>query len=418
MPQTHAPVTPQAWPVGPETPLPALLRATLQSVTRTARRRRDLLIPLGVALGVRALVMAVATALLRLRHHHESWAVAWDRKDAFWYLLIAQSGYTYSPVAASRANFFPLYPALIALGAPVARALGLAYPYTMAGLFISWTTFAVACVLLYRLALVWFDRRAALGAVTLLAVFPFSFYYGAAYTEAIYLMLVAIAFLGVERRNWWLAAGAAGIASAVRPPGLILGACVGLAYALVWLRERRWLRWDMLSLALIPTGAAAYSLYCWVTFGDPLAYVKTSKAGWHSGIQFTGLTLAWRQFSDPAILSIVRHPRAWLTPGYTTITSHTVFVTLALVFLAAVPFVWRKLGPPYAAFLALSVLAPLLDFPTLNSVGRYLSVLFPAFFLLAYLLRRQPLILYGLALLCLIALIGYATLFIGGFGLS
>jgi hypothetical protein len=165
----------------------------------------------------------------------------------------------------------------------------------------------------------------------------------------------------------------------------------------VWLREKRWLRSDLLSLALLPVGAASYIVYCWIAFGDPLAYLKTSKAGWHGGIHLVGLARGWELFSDP---------------------TQTIYFMLAILCLVAVPFVWRTLGPPYAAFVLLSVLAPVLEFPTLNSLGRYLSVIFPAFFLLAYLLRRRPLVLYNLAFLCLIALVYCAALFIAGWGLS
>ena len=411
-------VVSQAWPAGPASPPLGAARVIAHDLVKRLRNP-DLAIPLTIALGARLVVMLVATTLLRLviGERHIGLAGVWDRRDANWYLAIARYGYNYSPIAESRANFFPLYPMLIAVFGRLASAMGLPQPYTMVGMAISWVTFIAAMVALYRLALRFFDRRVAMGAVTLLAVFPFSFYYGAVFTESAYLICVAIAFLAVERRNWWLAAGVSGLASALRPPGLILGACVGLAYLILYLRERRWLRWDLLALALIPTGGLAYSLYCWIAFGDPLAYVKTSQAGWHEKLQITGIHFAWKLLKSRSTWSIISQPKAWIEPVHLHLTSDIAYMALAFVFLLMIPVVWKQMGPIYAIFLTVSMMTPVLEFPNLNSLGRYLSVLFPAFFALAWLLRRWPPLLYGLAALSLTVLCVYATFFIAGFGL-
>jgi hypothetical protein len=391
-----------------------------------ARLRRDTLTPLAIALGIRVVVFVAASALMRSALTARRPALrgvtlieAWSRMDTDWYVQIAQAGYNYSPVAGSRANFFPLFPALMAIGGRMIEPLGVSSPwsYVVAGMAISWAAFAIACVALYRLALLRFDRRVATGAVTLLAVFPFSFYYGVAYTEALYLMLAVLAFLAIERGNWWGAAGTAAVAGALRPPGLILGGCVALAYGLAWLRERRWLRRDMLSLAVIPLGTLAYTAYCWAAFGEPLAYIKTARAGWHEGLQLNALRMAGTFVTSPKVLALVRYPINWTVPKNLFITSGVAYLALLALCLLTIPFIWRLLGPVYAIFAALSVVAPLVMFPSIQSLGRYLSVLFPVFIILAYALRRLSLLLYPLAGLSLAALCGYAAFFIGGFGL-
>jgi mannosyltransferase PIG-V len=405
--------------------LPGWRRAA-PALVAWARLRRDTLTPLAIALGVRLMVLVAASALMRTALTARRPALrsvtlieAWSRMDTDWYVGIAQAGYNYSPVIGSRANFFPLFPALMAIGGRVIELLGVPSPwsYVVAGTAISWAAFAVACVALYRLALLRFDRRVAAGAVTLLAVFPFSFYYGVAYTEALYLMLAVLAFLAIERGNWWGAAGAAAMAGALRPPGLILGGCVALAYGLGWLRERRWLRRDMLSLAAIPMGTLAYTAYCWAAFGEPLAYAKTARAGWHQGLQPNALLMAQNFLTSPRVLALVRYPHNWTVPKDLFITSSVAYLALLAVCLLTIPFIWRLLGPVYTVFVALSVVAPLVMFPSIQSLGRYLSVLFPVFIVLAYPLRRLPWLLYPLAGLSLAALCGYAAFFIGGFGL-
>jgi Gpi18-like mannosyltransferase len=47
-----------------------------------------------------------------------------------------------------------------------------------------------------------FDQQVALRTIVLLASFPFSFYYGAAYAESIYLLAIVVAFYGIERQAW------------------------------------------------------------------------------------------------------------------------------------------------------------------------------------------------------------------------
>ncbi len=389
----------------------------IQSLTQVFRWRQALVIPLGVALASRGMVFVVADLILR-------WALAdrlgparytgalrvWLQKDAVWYLAIAQRGYDYSPVAQSRANFFPLYPLLIHLVAPLVAIFPVANPAALAGMAIAWLAFAGACVALYQLALGRFGRRVAIGSVTLLALFPFSFYYGAVYTESIYLLLAAWAFVALERERWWLAGALAGLASAARPPGLLIGACVALAYALAWLRTRHPLRPDILALALTPLGTMAYMLYCWARWGDPLAYINTSRAGWHGGqMRLGGLRF---------IAHILAHPIRWLTPPDLTSAVTLLWIILALAFLVALPWVWRALGPVYTFFALASILAPVLDFPTANSLGRYLSVVFPVFMVVAYLLRGHPRVAGWLAVVSGMLLLFFASCFVAGYGLS
>jgi hypothetical protein len=263
---------------------------------------------------------------------------------------------------------------------------------------------------LYRLTLGHFGRTVAIGTVVLLAVFPFSLYFGAAYTESIYFVMVVWAFVAIEREQWWIAGALAGIACASRPPGLLIGACVALAYALDWLRTRHPLRLDILALALTPLGTLAYMLYCWVRWGDPLAYVKASEAGWNGGhLQLNGLRF---------IAHVLRHPLAWIGTRDSNHLLDMFAILLMLGFLALTPLVLRLLGPTYAFFAVASILAPILDFSNVNSLGRYLSVVFPVFMVIAYLLRGRPRLLGGLSAVSAILLILFATYFVAGYGLS
>jgi hypothetical protein len=395
------------------TPPPSLA----QRITRQVIQHRALVIPVTIALLSRAIVLVAADLIMRFvlinRHSYVEQYTGpmsiWQRKDAIWYVAIAQSGYNYSPVAASRANFFPLFPLLVHIVEPVFAIFPLSDPYVEAGMLVTWVAFALACVGLYRLAAERFGERVAVISVLLLALFPFSLYYGAVYTESIYLVLAVWAFIAIEHRNWWMAGALAGLASASRPPGLLVGACVGLAYLIDWYRMRRPLRFDILALALAPAGTAAYMLYCWVRWGDALAYVKTSHAGWGAGrLQFEAVVFAAK---------VLRHPISLLVGARQT-QIDVVAILLMVCFLALSVLVLRLLGPTYAFFTVASILTPVLDMPTVNGFGRYLSVLFPVFMVVAYLLRGRPWVAACLSVVSGVLLIIFASWFIGGYGLS
>lgn len=387
-------------------------RSRLQAIWR----HQELTIPIGIALISRLVVLVVADLLMRFAlvgHYftlpYTGPIAVWQRKDAGWYLAIARQGYADTPLQPYlhlRANFFPLYPLLIHLVAQLFALFPLAHPYAIAGMLVSWVAFAFACVGLYRLTRGFFGSSVAVGATLLLAAFPFSLYDGAVYTEALYLALAVWAFVCIERRQWWAAGALAGLACAVRPPGLLVGACVALAYLLDWLRERRPLRFDILALALTPLGLLAYVAYCWARWGEPFAYLTASRLGWHGGhLQMGGLR---------AVATALSSFDA--SDGDHILTC--LAILLSLGFLALIPIIWRRLGPVYALFTLASVMAPILDFPTLHSLGRYLSVAFPVFMALAFALRGRPRLLAALAAVSGILLMLCATYFIAGYGLS
>jgi hypothetical protein len=104
--------------------------------------------------------------------------------------------------------------------------------------------------------------------------------------------------------------------------------------------------------------------------------------------------------------------------AYLNLIIEITYMALTALWLIATPFVWRLLGAPYGVFLFASIVTPLIAFPGITSLGRYMGVVFPTFFLLSYLLRNHPRILYALASVSFVALCLYASLFISGFGIS
>lgn len=411
---THADGSTQALPRLRKTPLRA--RSAALWLARQVAACGWMAAPLAIAAGTRIalfLVGDVSARMLSLTPINGapfSGALAtWQRMDAAWYTGIARDGYSYSPVGQSGVNFFPLYPLTIRLTQRLVAWVPHTNTYVLAGMLVSWIAFAVACVLLYRLACDRFGEATAYGSVLLLATFPFSFYFGAVFSESLYLALALAAFLGIERRNWWLASAAAMLASAERPPGLLVGACVILAYGLDWVRTRHPLRLDLLSLALTPLGIVAFASYCWVRFHDPFAYAKTSWAGWHGGhLQKGALLAAWQA---------IRHPGGWVHGVDFLVLVSGIYVVLLILFLLTLIPIARLLGAPYALFALVSCMAPVVTYAAVTSMGRYLSVVFPSFIVVAYALRRWPWLREGVVITSAVFLGLFTALFVSGYTL-
>jgi hypothetical protein len=195
------------------------------------------------------------------------------------------------------------------------------------------------------------------------------------------------------------------LAGATRPTGLIVGLAVVVAYGVDWLRTRHRLRWDILSLVLVPLGVVAFAVFCWIHFGNPFAYARATSVGWQGHFQIAGLQY---------LIGILAHPYQWLNGALLNF----IYAVLILTFLAACYPVYRLLGLSYALFALLSCVAPVLEFSVIKSSGRYMSVIFPLFIVLAYALRTRPILrdmtIIGFTLLLAVCVTGYA----GGFGFS
>ncbi len=360
--------------------------------------------PLALAVVIRLLVFAAGVAGTRLIGPpvFSGLLNTWLQKDAIWYVNIASKGYFYQNGQPLSANFFPLYPLTIWIVQHFTGLFLKSDSYVAAGMLVAWAAFLAACVLLFRLVSDRFGEPTAYLAVLLLGIFPFSLFYGAPYTESLYLLCVVVAFLGIERDNWWLAATGALFAGATRPTGLIVGLAVAMAYLLDWIRTRHRLRFDLVSLALVPLGAVAFGIYCWKHFGDPLAYMKASEEGWHGHLQLGAITSA---------AHLLHHPDLWLQSERSFIG--LIYVLLILAFLALCYPIYRLLGPSYAIYSLLSCIAPVLEFSQVKSSGRYMSVIFPGFIVLAYVLRGRPILrhvtLIGFTLLLGVAVTGYTS---------
>jgi hypothetical protein len=304
----------------------------------------------------------------------------WARWDSGWYQTIAEQGYDGSTIA-----FFPLYPMLVRIFAPL--FFGNAY---LSGIFVANACFLLALILLDRLTRRYLDAVTARRVLWLTALFPFSFFFDAMYTESVFLVLAVAAFYLAERGRWWHAGAAAAAVGAVRPNGFLILAGLGLLgweQARLRLREVRWSRLAP-ALALGLVGPLGYLLFLTLRMGGPSAWLAAQSL-WesHGGLRplvdllssmATGIAVP--SFSMVAWLQLL----AWLSG-----------LGLALGGLRA--WLRRAPGSLPLAYWAWALLNLLLAFSRWHSAGRFTAVMFPCFVQLAVVLRRETAYLAVLA---------------------
>src|SRR5437764_1855911 len=137
---------------------------------------------------------------------------SWYRWDSVHFSYLATHGYT----DWWRTAFFPLFPLLERYLAVVTGD-----PF-IAGLIISNVAGLGMLVVLYRLVEEDFDSDRAYRTALYLSIFPSAFFFAAAYTESLFLLLALLGFYYMRKGNWWLAGACGFFATLTRSTGLLL----------------------------------------------------------------------------------------------------------------------------------------------------------------------------------------------------
>lgn len=334
------------------------------------------------------------------------------RWDSVWFLTIAEDGYGGD---ASRAAFFPLYPALIALLAPVFGSL-------LAGVLISFTCFTAALAAFFRLATLELGGAAARWGTMALALFPGAFWFSAVYSESLFLLLSVGGVLAARQQRWLLAAVLGALAAATRSAGVLLV----IPIALLWWDARRA---DPDRVTFAGLGAA-----CAVPLGLFATCVTYAAMGRGFFAAFDGQENWGRAFRGPWAGIVDGTSAAWdgvrqlvhgpPPPLYfdkaggdpMAIARHNVLLWLTLV-IACVLLVaaLRRLRPAHSAYALAALLLPL-SYPVvpqpLMSLPRFVAVLYPLFLVAGlWLSRRARPLAVGVLVLSAVGLAVVSALF-------
>ena len=305
----------------------------------------------------------------------------WDtfaRFDSGWYEGIARDGYSYAEGGRSNIAYFPVYPMLMRY---VGRLFGRHHAtYYLGGIVVSWTSFVLAMVVLYYLARLDLPRRRAERAVLLTAIFPFAFFFGVIYSESTFLLFTVLAFYTFRTRRWLTGGGAAAIGIATRVTGVLMWP------ALAWTAWRsaeptpRDRAFAAAGLLVSLVGFVWYCAYIYSVSGNPFEWAATLQR-WNyrvGGAPWTApLTLVGR---------LITHPYSFVA-GERVGLYDVLYGVTGILFLVAVPFVWRRLGPEYGLYMLANLVLPLSS-GVFEGVGRYCSVLFPCFIWLSTIQSR------------------------------
>jgi hypothetical protein len=313
------------------------------------------------------------------------------RWDAVWYLTVADGGY--ESADSPRQAFFPLYPML---SRGVAEIGGGSRGALLVGAYlVALAAFLAALYLFHRLVTLELGRERAGPALLLVCVFPASFFFGAPYSESLFLLASVGAFYAARQGAWMWAGVAGGAAAATRSAGLLL--LLPLAYLYLFgpredrVADRR-VRRDAAWLLLVPLGLALYALYLGIEYGEPLSF-SNAQDFWNRSFSgplvgvWDGLTAAIdgaRQLLSGQ-RETVYFEQAAGDPFRIGAQNLMLFGFLVFGVVAAVG-VLRRLPFAYGLYVITALALPL-SFPVgpqpLMSLPRFLAVLFPLFMWLA-----------------------------------
>lgn len=321
----------------------------------------------------------------------------WSNFDGEHYLFIAQNGYQ-----SLKHAFFPVYPLLVGyLGGISGSMVSLA----VIGLLISNLSFLVSLVLFWKLVILDYSKKIAFLSVFILLSFPTSFYFGALYTESLFLVLVLGSFYAA-RKNQWLLAGILGaVASATRVVGIFLFP----ALLLEWRQMRKEGKaeiYHLLFICMVPIGIISYMLFLKGTTGDPLAfYTLQAISGEQRDQRIIPLyQVFWRYVK-------------MIWEFQTNLAYLTIFMELLAgalgIFLLILGY-FRRMRPSYLCFGFLSYLLPTLT-GSFSSMPRYLVIIFPIFIVLATFISGNRLLRFGVLTALIVLLVIETMLFIRGY---
>src|SRR5262245_6130519 len=308
------------------------------------------------------------------------------RFDAGWYASIALRGYSFEGRFDRQQNlaFFPAFPILERALGYVLGAFAPAVPeerriarLLWAGVIVSLLAFAWAAVYLWRLARDTIGEERAAVAVYLLAAYPFSVFFSAAYTESLFLLASVAAVYHFRRGQPGAAAGWGLLLGLTRPNGCFLAVVLGLL-----LIERLSTReigqspnsdvTKFLLAASAPVaGMLIYSAYVHHVTGAWFGWARLHEAWGRSYGGLAPVTRAYGWITDEGLLQVVENI------PYDTLNSLGFLFALAMIWPT-----WRRLGLAYAAFIVINIVPPLLAGGVL-SMGRISATLFPMFLALA-----------------------------------
>lgn len=297
---------------------------------------------------------------------------AWANFDGEHFISIATNGYKSLQYA-----FFPLYPKLIGFFSDPFISndfTGYFYP-SFVGLLISNLFFLLALIVLYDLIRIDYSKGVAFFAITALILFPTSFFFGAVYSESLFLFLTLTSFYLARKDRWFLSSFFGFLASIARIFGVLI--FISFVPQLIKDRQKR-IFW----ILLIPVGLLIYMVYLGFIAKDPFAFYSQQLVVGEQHQQ--GIVIL------PQVL--YRYTKIFLSINQLNVVYQTIF----LEFITAILFIFlnifgiiKKVNHQYMIYMILGFILPTIQ-GSFSSLPRYVLVLFPGFIVLGIVLNKLP----------------------------
>jgi Gpi18-like mannosyltransferase len=311
------------------------------------------------------------------------------RWDSWLFLDIIQNGYT-----AGLTKIFPLYPLSVAFfNLFIGNAI-------VAGFLVSWASLAGALFFLWKLFNLDNSREVSKKALLLLLFFPSAVFFSTIYSESLFLFLI-VAFFYYLKKNKWLPAAIFGLLAALtRHVGIFLFAVYLWHYwetfrslPLIGKSGKEKLPEKIKLLAfslLIPLGTAAYALFCYLKFGNPLSFAAGETS-------FDSCVFSWPWNTFASYFNSVFTVYAIQTNFYYFFRAVIIEGLSFVLLLAATVYFFLKKENLYGLFCLLNLGIISTMFPLVSS-NRYVAVVFPIYLFLARLVKNESVFFFLLAL--------------------
>jgi len=327
----------------------------------------------------------------------------WANFDGEHYLSIAIYGYKDLQQA-----FFPAYPFLMNIFSNFFGS-GLE-SYLWSGAVLSNVLLLGSLILLWKTVTLDYSTKIAKLAIISLLVFPTSFYFGAVYTESLFLFSSLLTYY-LYRKNKYLFSGLVGILMTLTR---VYGIFVFFVILIDVLKNKSSIieivKQKIYWVGLSVLGLLTYMWFCWKNYNDPFAFYNLQ-------------TLVGEQRSDYLIFlpQVFYRYIAKIIPNIDWSNFPIVFTTIlelstAILLLIIIILSFRKIRWDYWIYIVLGYILPSLT-GSFSSLPRYVIVLFPVFIVAAASLQKINFYLrLGIYLsLAIIAVIAQALFFRGYF---
>ena len=300
--------------------------------------------------------------------------------DCNWYLSIIENGYDTSVrntghVGAANWAFFPAFPMAVKLLSGLTNANPLLIGILLNNLFFLFFLIISEKYLSRKFAN--YDVNAY---IFLYCFSPFSIYFNSLYTESLYILLIMLFILNLNRNR--LVAGFIGaLLTAVRVTGITFFALSIFSTAKTVISRKKLEIREVVGLALFPSGLLIFSYYLYWSVGDPLAFITIQKAWGFGDLSFIDWLFDLPKSNSPAL---------W---GY--------FFSILLSFILSLSFLMKK-NFTEAYILAIPVIISVFSV-AINF--RYFFVLYPFYLFISQVIYSRKCLKFPVYLIAVTSLV-------------